>query len=83
MTEGPLYAGYLCATHIGKVLLVTRPGDGEQLEGFCHAITLTSIRPTVRVVLWELGEQREDESYRKIHHCLDLDPRAVIVVVEG
>jgi hypothetical protein len=80
VTEGPLYAGYLCSTHIGKVLLVTQ--DGEQIEGVCHAITLTTIRPTVRVVLWELGEQREDGSYRKVHHCLELDPRAVVVVVE-
>jgi hypothetical protein len=81
MVDETLYAGYLCSTHIGKVLLVTQ--DGEQIEGVCHAITLTTNRPTVRVILHERDEiRRKDGGMRKVHHCLDLDPRAVVVVVE-
>jgi len=71
-----LFAGFLCATHIGKTLRI----DG--IEGICHAITLTRDRPTVRVILHERSDHRDDGSVRKVSHCLTLDPRTVVEVIE-
>jgi hypothetical protein len=76
MDAPELFAGFLCATHVGKTLRI----DG--VEGICHAITLTRDRPTVRVILHERGDSRDDGSVRKRHHCLTLDPRTVVTVVD-
>ena len=72
-----IYAGYLCATHIGQTL---RVGDAV---GVCQHISYSIDKPQVRVVLHERGEPRADgKGHRKIAHCLNLDPRSIVEIVE-
>ena len=74
--DEPIFAGYLCSTHVGKTLRI------EGIEGVCSHISLTVHKPTVKVVLLERGDRREDGSIRRVAHGFQLDPRVVVQVVE-
>ena len=70
----PIYAGHLCATHVGEEIEV------RTIRGVLHKVIHEQDRLRVRCVVYERGTQRDDGTIRKIAHLLDLQPREVVSV---
>ena len=71
-----LYAGFLCATHVGKILRV------NGYEGMCHEIRHRDDKATVLVVLYTFtGGYRTDGALKRVVNVVSVDPRAVVEVL--